>query len=70
MKALIDRLLDAARKYDVWDFGWFKLTLLSFGIILGTYFDEFFEAWIAVVWVLFVIGFSWVAYKTFYRYLR
>lgn len=69
MKTLIDRLLNAARKYTVWDFGFFKILLLSAGILLGAYFHEFFDGWIAVVWAVFVITYAWVAYKTFFRYL-
>lgn len=65
----IDRLLNAARKYSVWDFGWFKVALFSLGILFGAYFYRFFMNYITVIWVIFVISFIWVGYKTFFRYL-
>lgn len=68
MKNLIDRLMDAARKYNVWDFGLFKITLCSLGILLGAYFATFFLKYIALIWGIFIASYAWIAYKTFIKY--
>lgn len=70
MTSFIDRLLTAARKYTVSDFAFLKLTLFTFGVLLATYFHDFFRNWVALVWVVFAVSYLWVMYKTFFRYLR
>jgi hypothetical protein len=69
MKKLIDKLLNAARKYNLWDFGFFKITLISLGILLGSYFSQFFLKYISVVCVIFIVTLIWVLYKTFIKYM-
>lgn len=39
-----------------WQVGLFKLSLASFGIILGVYFQEFFLQWIVPVTIIFVVS--------------
>lgn len=68
MKRLIDNLLMAAKKYNAWDYGWFKACLCSFGIILGAYFSQFFLKYISIVWVIFIITYIWIMYKTLKNY--
>lgn len=55
MKNLLTRLLEAARCFTIIDFAIFKLCLLSFGILLGTYFAVYFREYIAVVWIVAAI---------------
>jgi len=68
MKGFIDKALNAAKSYSLWDYGWLKLTLISFGILAGTYFAQFFIQCISIVWAVFILTFIWVMYKTFFKY--
>jgi len=68
MKRFIDRALNAAKLYNVWDYGWLKVTLISFGIIVGAYFAPFFVQFIVIVWAVFVLSYLWIMYKTFFKY--
>jgi small multidrug resistance family-3 protein len=68
MKKLIAKILDAAKKYNVWDYAWLKITLCSFGILLGAYFSRFFLKYILVIWGIFIISYVWIMYKTFIKY--
>lgn len=52
MKNLISRMIGAAHHFTGFDFAVFKISLLSIGILLGTYFASFFHAWIIPVWVI------------------
>lgn len=48
-------MLDAARRFTGFDFAIFKICLLSIGILLGTYFANFFQSWIVIVWIVAVL---------------
>jgi hypothetical protein len=65
---LVSKMLNAAKKYNAWDYTWFKLTLCSLGILLGAYFSEFFLKYISIVWAVFIITYLWVIYKTLIKY--
>jgi len=68
MKGFIDKALNAAKSYSLWDYGWLKLILTSFGILVGTYFAQFFIQYISVVWVVFILTAIWIVYRTFFKY--
>ena len=68
MKGFIDKALNAARSYDIWDYGCLKITLISCGIILGAYLVQFFIQYIIIVWAVFILSYIWVIYKTFFKY--
>lgn len=65
MKRWIDYLMSQVRKFTVVDFAFFKLTLLTAGILLGSYFAAFFQGIIVPVWILFVVSYVAVIYATF-----
>jgi len=65
MKTLIHYLMSQVRKYTVVDFAFFKLALLSAGILLGSYFAAFFQGIIAFIWILFIVCYSAIIYATF-----
>ena len=65
MKKLINRVLDSTKNYNVFDFGILKITLISAGILLGAYFSKFFLSNIALVWIIFIISYVIIMYKTF-----
>ena len=65
MKTCINYLMSQVRKYTVADFAFFKLALLSAGILLGSYFAAFFQSIIVLIWILFLVSYSAVVYATF-----
>lgn len=64
MVNLIEKLMSGARKYSVFDFGMLKFALLFAGILLGTYFWEFFSGYICVVWFLAIVSYGYIIYST------
>ena len=67
MKNLIQKLMDKARNFSALDFALFKITLLSAGILIGTYLSSFIMPVIWFVWVVFVISYLYMIYISFYR---
>lgn len=70
MKAFIDRLMNAARKFTVSDFASLKITLISIGIILGVYFAEFFRSYLMLLWIVFLVSYVWIIYRTFVKHMK
>jgi hypothetical protein len=70
MTTLIERLLKAARKFTVMDYVCFKITLVSLGIILGAYFANFFLSYTFFLWVVFIVSFLWIGYRTLIKHLN
>lgn len=60
----------ATKKYTVLDFGILKVTLVSFGILLGTYFSEFFLRHTGTLWIVFLVTYIFIWYKTMVAYKR
>lgn len=69
MITFLQRALHAARKYTIIDFACLKITLVSFGIILGAYFTDFFLNYTSFLWIVFILSFLWVMYRTFFKYM-
>ncbi len=65
MFALIRRSLEAARKYTLIDFAVLKILLVSFGILLGAYFPAFFLQHSVILWVVFILAYLLLGYRTF-----
>lgn len=65
MKKILNRLLDAARNYTVWDYGCLKIVLISLGILLGTYFSNFFLRYTSLLWAIFIVSYIRIIYRTF-----
>ncbi|MBI2550498.1 hypothetical protein HYV83_04965 [Candidatus Woesearchaeota archaeon] len=42
-------------RWATWQFSVFKLSMISFGIILGSYFVDFWKPLLPAVWVVFII---------------
>lgn len=64
MANLLDKLMSGARQYSVLDFGMLKFALLFAGILLGTYFWEFFSQHLCVVWILAIICYGYIICST------
>ena len=70
MNNLIGKTLKAVEKYTAMDFATLKITLVSFGILLGTYFAKFFSNYTSLLWVIFIGSYLWIMYKTFFKYKK
>jgi hypothetical protein len=70
MTTLIERLLKAARKFTVMDYVCFKITLVSLGIILGAYFANFFLSHTTFLWIVFIVTYLWIGYRTLIKHLN
>lgn len=70
MSAFIQRLLKVARKYTVMDYVFFKTTLVSFGILLGAYFSQFFLSHTSFIWIVFIVSYLWIMYRTFIKHMN
>ncbi|MEL7647880.1 MAG: hypothetical protein AAGU76_07290 [Sedimentibacter sp.] len=68
MRKLIKRVMNSTREYTVVDFGILKVSLMCFGILLGAYFSDFFLTKIVIVWILYILTFALIIYKTFIKY--
>ncbi|AOR22737.1 hypothetical protein [Clostridium taeniosporum] len=68
MKKLVNKLLGAAKKYTVLDYGFLKITLISLGILVGTYFSNFFSNYTSLLWIIFIISYIWIIYRTFIKH--
>jgi len=65
MRELINKVLNSARNYSVWDFGLLKICMMSIGILLGVYFSNFFLTNILFVWIVCIVTLIYIMYKTF-----
>jgi len=54
---------------NTWELGIFKVSAVSFGIFIGAYFSGFFDNWLIALFVLFLIGWVYLA-VTRLKYLR
>jgi hypothetical protein len=63
-KCFISKLMDAARQYTVWDFGMLKIALLFAGILLGTYFSNFFCQYINAIWIIAIAAYVFIIWST------
>lgn len=69
MGSMVEKVLKAARKYNALDYGFFKFLMISFGILLGVYFESFFCNVIWVVWAVMIVSALYMIYKIF-KYSR
>jgi len=68
MKNLINKLLGAAKKYTVLDYSLLKITLVSLGILIGTYFSNFFSNYTSLLWIIFLVSYIGIIYRTFIKH--
>ena len=65
MSNMIEKVMGAAKKYTVVDYGFFKLQMISFGILLGAYFAQPMLNIIWLVWAVFIVSALCMIYKIF-----
>ncbi len=63
MIKMANRVMAAARKYTVVDYGFFKFLMITFGVLLGVYFTQPLLQIIWLVWIVFVVSALWMIYK-------
>jgi len=56
-------------RFNIWELGIFKVSAVSFGIFIGAYFSDFFNNWLTALFILFLIGWVYLA-VTRLKYLR
>lgn len=64
MKNLLDKLMAGARQYSIVDFGLLKMALLCAGILLGTYFGDFFSQYLIAVWIVAILCYGHIIFST------
>jgi hypothetical protein len=69
LNKFIQRALKAAKKYTVIDYACLKISILSFGILLGAYLAKFFLNHTLFLWVVFILTLLWIMYRTFIEYM-
>jgi len=47
--------------FKVWELGIFKVSVVSFGIFIGAYFSDFFDSWLTVLFIIFLVGWAYFA---------
>jgi uncharacterized membrane protein len=70
MKGFMDKAFHAGRKYTALDFAIFKLCLISLGILAGAYFAHFFLNLTTLLWIIFILSYIFVMYRTFVKYWK
>jgi len=55
--------------FKTWELGILKVCAVSFGIFIGAYFSGFFNNWLIVLFLLFLIGWVYLAVARL-KYLR
>ncbi len=70
MNKFIKRVLKATSKYTVMDFACLKITLVFLGILLGAYFSEFFLNHTVFLWIVFIISYVGIMYRTFIKHMN
>jgi len=70
MRNFINKALEAARKYTIWDYGFLKICLFTLGILVGQAFPPFALNTILILIILFVLTYAWLVYVTFFKYWR
>jgi len=70
MGTLIGKVLGAARNYTILDFAFFKITLFSLGLLGGVYFAETLQRHTFELWVVFIVSYVWIMYRTFVKHMN
>lgn len=65
MFKLVEIILNAAKKYNIIDYGFFKFLMISFGILLGVYYTEIMLNFISLIWIVFIVSAFWMIYKIY-----
>ena len=70
MFEFIDKIIKAANRYTFWDYFFLKTTVLVFGILIGTYFASFFIGHTLFLWLVFLVTYVYIMYRTFIKHMK
>jgi uncharacterized membrane protein len=70
MNTFIQKALKASRNFTVIDYACLKIALIFLGILLGTYFSKFFFSHTTFLWIIFIISYLFIMYRTFIKYMN
>ena len=70
MFEFINRIIKAANRYTFWDYFFLKTTVLVFGILIGTYFASFFIDHTLFLWLVFLVTYVYIMYRTFIKHMK
>ena len=65
MKAWIEKVYGTTKNYSMLDFGILKICLFSIGVLFGVYFIHFVSTYLILFWILAIITYLYIIYKTF-----
>ena len=63
-------MLQATKSYTLWDWAMLKLALVSAGVLLGLYLYPVLSCYTTVIWVVFVVCYLGIAYRTLSLFRR
>lgn len=66
----IKKIIGAANKYTLWDYFCLKTTVLSLGILMGTYFSDFFMNYALFLWAILLVTYVCIIYRTFFKLMK
>ncbi|MDD4159489.1 MAG: hypothetical protein PHO18_00915 [Synergistaceae bacterium] len=66
----IDRMIKAANKYTFWDYFFLKTSIMFLGILVGTYFSSFFIEHTLFLWIVFLVSYIYIMYRTFFKLMK
>jgi hypothetical protein len=70
MRKFFDKAINSVRQYSLWDWGWLKITLFSFGLLIGVYFAQVLSQYVTFIWAIFIFSYIWIIYQTFFQYWK
>lgn len=70
MFEFIDSIIKAANRYTFWDYFFLKTMVLVFGILIGTYFASFFIDHTLFLWLVFLVTYVYIMYRTFIKHMK
>ena len=66
----IKKIIETANQYTLWDYFCLKTTLLSLGILIGTYFSDFLTNYTFFLWAIFLVAYVSIMYRTFFKLMQ
>ena len=66
----IKKIIGTANKYTLWDYFCLKTTVFSLGILMGTYFSDFFMNYTLFLWAILLVTYVCIIYRTFFKLMK
>lgn len=59
------KAIEKFRNFSIWEIGVFKLCLMSFGVLVGTYMHKACKKMAPLLWIFFIASYAILIYKLF-----